>query len=113
MGEKAVKLDDESHVGLFETKEARLRGVYKVFASTIFVAICWTWVYRVAYMSTVTSGRWAWISVFVSEIAFGLYWIITQSVRWRIIYQTPFKHKLLHRFFSISLHSLSLVSLVE
>ena len=30
-------------VGLFETKEARFRGVYKVFASTIFGAICLIW----------------------------------------------------------------------
>ncbi|KAG5053464.1 hypothetical protein JHK87_005662 [Glycine soja] len=90
----------ESHVdvSLFETKEARFRGVYKVFASTIFAAICLIWVYRVANIPTVASGRWTWISVMVSELCFGIYWIITQSVRWKIVYQTPFKHRLLQRY---------------
>ncbi|TKY57409.1 Cellulose synthase protein E6 [Spatholobus suberectus] len=99
MGEEGVGLE-KSHVGLFETKEARFRGVYKVFASTIFAAIGLIWVYRVANITTVTAGpgRWAWISVLVSELAFGFYWIITQSVRWRIVYQTPFKHRLSHRY---------------
>jgi len=94
----------ESHVdvSLFETKEARFRGVYKVFASTIFAAICLIWVYRVANIPTVASGRWTWISVMVSELCFGIYWIITQSVRWKIVYQTPFKHRLLQRL--VSLH---------
>lgn len=96
----------ESHVdvSLFETKEARFRGVYKVFASTIFAAICLIWVYRVANIPTVASGRWTWISVMVSELCFGIYWIITQSVRWRILQQTPFKHTLSQRL--LSLHPL-------
>ncbi|KAG4964292.1 hypothetical protein AAZX31_14G012800 [Glycine max] len=85
-------------VGLFETKEARFRGVYKVFASTIFGAICLIWMYRVGNIPTVKSGKWAWISVMVSELCFGLYWIITQSVRWRILQQTPFKHTLSQRY---------------
>ncbi|CAJ1971522.1 unnamed protein product [Sphenostylis stenocarpa] len=90
--------EEESRVRLFETKEGRFRGVYKVFASTIFAAICLIWVYRVGSMGEVRRGRWAWMSAMVSEFGFGLYWIITQSVRWRIVYQTPFKHRLSHRY---------------
>ncbi|RDX76910.1 Cellulose synthase-like protein E6, partial [Mucuna pruriens] len=92
--------EEESHVGMFETKEARFGGVYKVFASTIFAAICLIWVYRVANIPSVTEGpgRWAWVCVWASEFAFGLYWIITQSVRWRIVHQTPFKHTLSRRY---------------
>ncbi|KAK7320310.1 hypothetical protein VNO77_29671 [Canavalia gladiata] len=96
MEEKGV--GEKECVPLFETKEGRLRGVYKVFSCTIFVAISLIWVFRVVNMGTVTNGRWAWIAVFISELGFGLYWIITQSVRWRILYQTPFKHRLFHRY---------------
>ena len=31
---------EEALLPLFETKEARFRGAYKVFASTVFVGIC-------------------------------------------------------------------------
>jgi len=106
MREEGVR-EDESHVSLFETKEARFQGLYKVFASTIFAAICLMWVYRVVNMSSVGRGRWCWISVTVSEFGFGFYWIITQSVRWRIVYQTPFKHRLLQRLATFLLHLLS------
>ncbi|KAG2390739.1 Cellulose synthase-like protein [Vigna angularis] len=90
--------EDESPVSLFETKEGRFRGLYKVFATTIFGAVCLIWVYRVVNMGRIERGRWCWMSVMVSEFGFGLYWIITQSVRWRILYHTPFKHTLLNRY---------------
>jgi len=96
MREEGVR-EDESGVSLFETKEARFRGLYKVFAATIFGAICLIWVYRVVNMGRIERGRWCWMSVMVSEFGFGFYWIITQSVRWRILYHTPFKHILLNR----------------
>ena len=93
---------EEEALPLFETKEARFRGAYKVFASTIFAAICLILVYRLTNIpTTAQGGRWAWIAAFVSEIAFGVYWIITQSVRWRIAFQSPFKERLLHRFFNL------------
>ncbi|KAK7386013.1 hypothetical protein VNO78_32056 [Psophocarpus tetragonolobus] len=84
---------------LFETKVGRCRGVDRVFASTVFGAMCLIWAYRVRNIPTVgSSGRLAWLSVMLSEFAFGLYWIITQSVRWRISFQIPFKHNLLQRY---------------
>ncbi|XP_019456035.1 PREDICTED: cellulose synthase-like protein E6 [Lupinus angustifolius] len=101
MGEKSCEI--EERVGLFERKEVRKRGVYKVFASTIFAAICFIWVYRFRNIpyddDDDDDGRyWYWLLLFMSEFAFGLYWIITQSVRWRIVYHTPFKHTLLNRY---------------
>lgn len=93
--------EEEEVLPLFETKEARFGVVYKLFACTIFAGICLMWVYRLTNIPHARddeqAGRWAWIVLFMSELAFGFYWIITQSVRWRIVYQNPFKHRLLHR----------------
>lgn len=86
-------------VPLFETKEARFRGAYKVFASTVFVGICFIWVYRLTHIRPAgaedqTAGRWAWIGMFMAELCFGLYWIVTQSVRLNLVYHHPFKQAL-------------------
>lgn len=88
-------------VSLFETREARFRGVYKVFASTIMAGICLIWYYRLTNIPSSSSsaqGRWAWIGMFMAEVGFGLYWIITQSVRWSLIRFHPFKEKLSQRY---------------
>ncbi|KAI4307853.1 hypothetical protein L6164_030988 [Bauhinia variegata] len=94
MGEQEGK-----QLPLFETKEARFRLVYKVFASIIFAAICWIWVYRLTNIPGAgEQGRWAWIALSMSELAFGLYWILNQSVRWRIVNHYPFTERLTHRY---------------
>ncbi|KAM7499011.1 hypothetical protein LguiA_023425 [Lonicera macranthoides] len=95
---------------LFETREAkgRVRVAYKVFASTVLVGICWIWLYRLTHFprfsSSSSSGEggegggiirwWAWIGMFMTELCFGLFWIITQSARWKVIYRQPFKDRL-------------------
>ncbi|KAK6947106.1 Cellulose synthase [Dillenia turbinata] len=89
---------------LFETKRAKGREVYKVFSSTIFVGICLIWFYRLKNIlgreeeEEEIGGRWAWIGMFGTELWFGLYWIITQSVRWSTVYRYPFKDRLFLRF---------------
>ena len=40
---------EEALLPLLETKEARFRGAYKVFAYTVFVGICLIWVYRLTH----------------------------------------------------------------
>ncbi|OVA19763.1 Cellulose synthase [Macleaya cordata] len=42
--------------------------------------------------------RWIWIGLFAAEVWFGLYWIITQSVRWNHIYRYTFKDRLSLRY---------------
>jgi hypothetical protein len=89
---------EEDRVPLFETKEARFRGAYKVFASTVFVGICLIWVYRLTHIpSAGEQGRWAWIGMFMAELWFGLYWILTQSSRFKVVYNYPFKQRLSYR----------------
>ncbi|GMY30928.1 cellulose synthase-like protein e1 [Fagus crenata] len=59
MGKKGGR---EEAIPLFETKEARFRGAYKVFASTVSVGICLIWVYRLTHIPRAgEQGRWAWI----------------------------------------------------
>ncbi|XP_049345478.1 cellulose synthase-like protein E6 [Solanum verrucosum] len=93
MGEQTL------HLPLFETKEAKGKTIYKLFASTIFVGICLIWLYRLINMpSKGESGRLAWICMFLAELCFGFYWIITQSVRWNVIYTYPYKNRLSLRY---------------
>lgn len=83
---------------LFETKLAKGRVVYKAFTVTIFICICLIWVYRVVNIPATGDFRmWAWIGMFLAELWFGFYWIITQSVRWNITYRVPHKDRLLLR----------------
>ena len=100
---------EEDALPLFETKEARFVGAYKVLAFTVFVGICLTWVYRLTHMPRAgEQGRWAWIGMFMAELCFGLYWILTQSCRFKVVYHYPFKERLSYRLdLSLSL-SLSL-----
>ncbi|KAG5570416.1 hypothetical protein H5410_060182 [Solanum commersonii] len=43
-------------------------------------------------------GRLAWICMFLAELCFGFYWIITQSLHWNVIYTYPYKNKLFLRY---------------
>ena len=99
---------------LFETKEARFRGAYKVFAFTVFVGIFFIWVYRLTHIPRAgEQGRCAWIGMFMAELCFGLYWILTQSCRFKVVYNHPFKERLSNRLeLSLSL-SLSPIHLGE
>ncbi|KAL2473126.1 Cellulose synthase-like protein E1 [Forsythia ovata] len=44
------------------------------------------------------AGRYAWIGMFISEVLFGLYWIISQFVRWNVVHRYPFKDRLSRRY---------------
>ncbi|XP_062016037.1 cellulose synthase-like protein E6 [Rosa rugosa] len=102
MGKKEGGEGEESStttLPLFESKTARFRGVYRVFASTIFVGVCLIWLYRLINIPKAGErGRWAWIGMLMAEFLFGLYWIITQSVRWSVTYRQPLKNRLSQRY---------------
>ncbi|RVX14697.1 Cellulose synthase-like protein E6 [Vitis vinifera] len=91
--------EDEAVQPLFATKQLKGRVAYRCFASTIFVGICLILVSRLKHIpSAEEHGRWAWIGLFMAELWFGFYWIITQSVRWNVIHRVPFKDRLLQRY---------------
>lgn len=80
---------------LFDRREGRHRGVYRAFAATVMAGIWLIWAYRAAEMPAAgEAGRWGWIGMFICEVMFGVYWIITQSIRWRLTYNFTRKHQL-------------------
>jgi len=107
--------EEEGYTPLFETKEAKGRLIYRIFAGTILAAICMVWIYRAitiqkAMVGYREEGRslelWGLIGLFCAEIWFGFYWILTQSLRWRPVYRYSFKERLLIRLvFSFILES--------
>ncbi|KAL5548648.1 hypothetical protein UlMin_003879 [Ulmus minor] len=87
------------HLPLFETKRAKGRVIYKLFAVTLFVGICLILVYRANHIPKPgEDGRWAWIGLLVVELWFGFYWLLTQALRWNIIYRYTFKDRLSKRY---------------
>lgn len=84
---------------LFETRKAKGRIIYRVFAASIFFCICLIWIYRVSHLPReAENGRWGWIGLFGAELWFGLYWILTQSLRWNQIHRFTFKDRLSQRY---------------
>lgn len=105
--------EETSNLPLFETKAAKggsaaAAAAYKLFAFTVFVSIVLIWLFRLIRIPGVGDpGRWVWIGMFISELLFGLYWILTQSLRWNVVQRLPFKDRLsLRSSFSFSLVSL-------
>ncbi|KAJ3679099.1 hypothetical protein LUZ60_017110 [Juncus effusus] len=85
---------------LFETKIKEGRRIwYNLYALTVLVSICMVWIYRALNIpSKGEKGRWAWIGLFLSELWFGLYWLISQSLRSNLVYRSTFKEKLSIRY---------------
>ncbi|KAI8024629.1 Serine/threonine-protein phosphatase PP-X isozyme 2 [Camellia lanceoleosa] len=86
----------EEGLPLIETRVGKKsRVAYRIFGITVFIGICMIWVYRLTHIPTAEQGRWAWIGMFMAELWFGFYWIITLSVRLNVTYRYPFKHRLI------------------
>jgi hypothetical protein len=95
---------------LFETKKGRGRLVYRLFAISLFIAICFIWFYRFNHIITTNTnqtqqeededgGKWVWLGLLAAELWFGFYWILTQAFRWNPVYRYPFKNRLSQRSF--------------
>ncbi|XP_048425366.1 cellulose synthase-like protein E6 isoform X3 [Pyrus x bretschneideri] len=84
---------------LFETKRAKGRVLYRVFAASIFAGICLVWVYRASHIPKAgEDGRFGWIGLLGAEIWFGFYWLLTQASRWNPVYRHTFKDRLSQRY---------------
>ncbi|XP_058112681.1 cellulose synthase-like protein E6 isoform X1 [Magnolia sinica] len=86
-----------AYAPLFETKEAKGRIAFKIYAISVFVGVCMIWMYRATHVPK-EGLRWVWFCMFGAEIWFGIYWIFTQSARWRPVYRSTFKERLSHRY---------------
>ncbi|XP_050140256.1 cellulose synthase-like protein E1 isoform X3 [Malus sylvestris] len=84
---------------LFETKRAKGRVLYRVFAASIFAGICLVWFYRASHIPKAgEDGRFGWIGLLGAEIWFGFYWLLTQASRWNPVYRHTFKDRLSQRY---------------
>ncbi|XP_031259760.1 cellulose synthase-like protein E1 [Pistacia vera] len=84
---------------LFETRRAKGRVLYRLFAASVFVGICFIWAYRVNHLpSDQENGRWVWFGLFAAELWFGIYWLLTQALRWNRVYRHTFKDRLSQRY---------------
>ncbi|GFP95030.1 cellulose synthase-like protein e6 [Phtheirospermum japonicum] len=93
----SAKKEDEgvSNLPLFETKVARGGAAHKLLCLTKLVGTILIWAYRFIHVPRPGEpARYAWIGMFLAELLFGFYWIITQSGRWRVVYRYPFKDRL-------------------
>ncbi|MCL7034144.1 hypothetical protein MKW94_000956 [Papaver nudicaule] len=111
MGASGVRYDetkdDDVLPKLFETKKANLAQlvIRRLFSISILTSICLVWFYRFNYFPTSTAAevdehklgtrRWIWIGLFLAEIWFGFYWILTQALRWNQIFRHPLRDRLL------------------
>lgn len=97
-------MGSDEYVPLFETERARGRVIFRPFALSTFVGIGFILVYRLSHIPrNGEDGRWAWIGLFGAELWFGLYWVLTQALRWNCVYRRTFKDRLSHRSLSLLL----------
>ncbi|KAG2394786.1 Cellulose synthase-like protein [Vigna angularis] len=86
------------HSPLFETKSAKGRVFYKIFSLSLFVGICFIWVFRVSHIPRESEvGKWGWIGLFFAELCFGLYWLLRHPFRWNLLFREPFIQRLSQR----------------
>ncbi|KAK3022667.1 hypothetical protein RJ639_045433 [Escallonia herrerae] len=92
--------DEEGDVlPLFETKEAKGRLAYHLYAVSVAVGVCLICAYRLIHLPAPgVAGRWPWIGLFAAELWFSLYWFLTQFVRWNPVYRSTFKDRLSQRY---------------
>ena len=93
---------EEKCAPLFETKRAKGRLFYKVFSLSLFVGICFIWVFRVSHIPR-EDGKWGWIGLLCAELWFGLYWLLRHPFRWNPLFREPFRHRLSQRYHALIL----------
>ncbi|RDX61630.1 Cellulose synthase-like protein E1 [Mucuna pruriens] len=92
-------MGEEEYYPLFETKRAKGRVIYIIFSLSLFVGICFIWVYRVSHIPREgEDGKWAWIGLLCAELWFGLYWLLRHPFRWNPVFRKPFRHTLSQRY---------------
>ncbi|WCJ33115.1 cellulose synthase like E1 [Euphorbia peplus] len=91
----------EQYRPLFETRSAKGKLFYRIFAGTVFVGIISIWVYR--FVNVPKKGEdgirfWLWFGLVGAELWFSVYWVLTQALRWNQIHRYTFKDNLSRRY---------------
>ncbi|KAL6954515.1 hypothetical protein U1Q18_047615 [Sarracenia purpurea var. burkii] len=90
---------ENNYLPLFETKAAKGRIAYLAYVVSVIIGICLIFAYRVIHFPAQEKvTRWIWIGLFIAELWFTLYWLVTQSVRWNPVYRHTFKDRLSQRY---------------
>lgn len=103
MGEEKDRLSPV-HEPLFEIRRRTGRVIaYRVFSASVFVCICWILFYRVAVPVETDDNRTGLVRLIslimlILEFWFGLYWVITQSLRWNPVWRVTFTDRLSRRY---------------
>ncbi|KAB2058680.1 hypothetical protein ES319_A11G250300v1 [Gossypium barbadense] len=89
----------KEYVPLFETRKVKGRILFRCIAASIFLGICFIIMYRIRYFPVGGKAeRWTWIGLFLSELWFSFYWLLTTVCRWNAVIRIPFIHRLSQRF---------------
>ncbi|OIW16402.1 hypothetical protein TanjilG_19118 [Lupinus angustifolius] len=93
------------HFSLFETTRVRGWFIRRVFSISMFVAICFIWLFRLSHKG---HPYWPCLALFAAEIWFGFSWLFSQSLRWNLIFRKTFKTRLSQRYEDKSLPSVDI-----
>lgn len=111
---ESKKMASNEYVPLFETERGKGRFIYRLFAMSVFVGICFILVYRVSHIPRAGKDvRWSWIGLFGAEIWFALYWVCSQALRWNCVYRRTFKERLSQRSLSFSVGEIYMLLVLE
>ncbi|XP_016723288.1 cellulose synthase-like protein E1 isoform X4 [Gossypium hirsutum] len=90
---------ENEYVPLFETRQVKGRILFRYIAASILLGICFIIMYRIRYFPVGGKAeRWTWIGLFLSELWFSFYWLLTTVCRWNAVIRIPFIHRLSQRF---------------
>ncbi|XVE62570.1 hypothetical protein DITRI_Ditri06bG0128700 [Diplodiscus trichospermus] len=92
-------MGSSGYLPLFETKPASGRLLFRLYAASIFIAICFILFYRVSYFPVEGKPELcAWVGMFLAELWFTLYFFITAVVKWNPVSRYTFKNRLSSRY---------------
>ncbi|KAK2984236.1 hypothetical protein RJ640_010195, partial [Escallonia rubra] len=99
MAVREKEMGKDGYLPLFETKGAKGRIPYWLYAGSMFMGICLICIFRVSHLPAKGDFRRpAWTGLFMAELWFSFYWLITQSARWNPIRRYTFKERLYQRY---------------
>ncbi|KAI4306230.1 hypothetical protein L6164_029522 [Bauhinia variegata] len=90
-------MDRGEYYSLFETKTDKQRVIRRLSAISLFVSHWFIWVYRFNHLPK-DGGRWVWFGLLAAELWFGLYYLLTQALRWNLVFREPFPDRLSQRY---------------
>ncbi|CAL0307351.1 unnamed protein product [Lupinus luteus] len=92
------------YLSLFETSRGRGWFIRRVFSVSMFVAICFIWLFRLSHIPLIIKAQqyrysyWTWLALLASELCFSFSCLFTKALRWNLIFRKTFKTSLSQRY---------------